>query len=285
VITRSHEFAVRCSPFRLPCELRSGEYFAGLFILGCASGLASRVVQSVNGLGWRDALTNSFDISAIIWIACISGISLVLRDRTTGIGLRELALGAGAVFLVILPIGALSWVAVTGLSLYILGFTRCASSRRGACILLAATVPVLWSRMLFQFFARLILGVDASLVSWLLGTHRTGTLVEFADNSGQLVILPSCSSLANVSLAFLCWVTLSQLLRHRKSAYDFLWCLLACASVVAINVTRVAISGLSHWHYAILHSHLSDALGSMILFGLIVVICAIGVRRELFRPT
>ena len=209
MITRSHEFAVRCLQFRLPSELRCGEYFAGLFILGCGSGLASRVVQSVNRLGWQDALTNSFDISAIIWIACISGVSLVLRDRTTGIGLRELALGAGAVFLVILPIGALSWVAVTGLSLYILVFTRCASSRRGACILLAATVPVLWSRMLFQFFARLILGVDASLVSWLLGTHRTGTLVEFADNSGQLVILPSCSSLANVSLAFLCWVTLS----------------------------------------------------------------------------
>ena len=62
--------------------------------------------------------------------------------------------------------------------------------------------------MLFQLFANFILAVDASLVSWLLGTHRTGNLVEFADKSGQLVIFPACSSLANVSLAFLCWVTL-----------------------------------------------------------------------------
>jgi hypothetical protein len=178
--------------------------------------------------------------------------SLVLRDRTTGIGLRELILGAGFDFLVILPIGPLSWIAVSGLSLYILVFTRCATSRRGACILLAATVPMLWSRLLFQFFASSILGVDALLVGWLLGTHRTGTLVEFADNSGQLMIFPTCSSLANVSLAFLCWVTLSQLVCHTKSIYDFLWCLLACASVVAVNGARLAVSGLSQWHYAII---------------------------------
>src|SRR5262249_17317053 len=114
------------------------------------------------------------------------------------------------------------------------------------------------------------------------GTHRTGTLVEFADNSGQLVVLPGCSSLANVSLAFLCWVFLSQLLSHKKSAYDFLWCLLACASVVAVNVSRLAIMGLSQWHYAVLHNHWSDALGSMVILGLIIGITALGVRRELF---
>jgi hypothetical protein len=285
VVTCLGELAVRSSLLRLANELRRGEYFAGLFILGCASGLASRVIQSVNRLGWEDALTNTFEISAIVWIACISGVSLVIHDRTTGIGFRELALGVAVVLLVILPIGHLSWIAVTGLSLYIVGFTRCTISRRGAFILLAATVPMLWSRILFQFFASSILQADASLVSWLLGAHQTGAIVEFADRSGQLVILPSCSSLANVSLALLCWVTLSQLVRHRKSAYDVFWCLLACASVVAVNVARIAISGLSQWHYTIFHNHWSDALGSMIILGLIVGISALGVRRELFWPS
>ena len=111
---------------------------------------------------------------------------------------------------------------MTLLCLYILVSSSEPSLRRGAVILLATTVPMLWSRLLFQFFANLILEIDASLVCWLLGTRRTGNLVEFADGNGVLAILPSCSSLANVSLAFLCWITVSQIVCHKKSAYDLL---------------------------------------------------------------
>ena len=283
MIARSGELLLRSSVLRIASELRRGEYFAGLFILGCVSGFTSRIIQSANRLGWTDALFSTFEISVIIWISSIAGVSLVLRDRTAGVRCPEVALGAGFVFLVILPIGSLSWIAVTGLCLYILVSKDVATSRRGAFILLATTVPLLWSCLLFQFFASLILGVDASLVSWLLGTHRTGDLVEFADGSAQLVILPACSSLANVSLAFLCWVTLSQLTCHKKSVCDLLWCLLSCASVVAVNVTRMSISGLSQWHYATFHSYWGDAVANVIILGLVVGISALGVRRELFQ--
>jgi len=74
----------------------------------------------------------------------------------------------------------------------------------GATILLATTVPMLWSRLFFDLFANFALDVDASLAGWMLGTHRTANMVEFADHSGTLVIFPSCSSLANVSPALLC---------------------------------------------------------------------------------
>ena len=99
---------------------------------------------------------------------------------------------------------------MTSLSLYILVSADVATSRRGAFILLATTVPMLWSRVLFHLFANFILGVDASLVSWILGTHRIGNAVEFADSSAQLVIFPACSSLANASLAV-------SVLGHRES--------------------------------------------------------------------
>jgi hypothetical protein len=282
---RSGERAIRGSVLRIASELRRGEYFGALFLLACVSGLASRVIQSVNRLGWADALFNTFDISVIVWISCIAGVSLILRDRTVGVRSVELAFGVGLVFLVILPIGPLSWIAVTGLSLYILVSTDVPTSRRGAFILLATTVPMLWSRMLFQFFASLILKADALFVSWLLGTDRTGNVVEFADGSAHLVILPACSSLANVSLGFLCWVTFSELVCHRKSAYDLLWCLLICTSVVAVNVTRIAILGLSQWHYDTFHNQWSAAVTNSIMLGLIVGISALGVRRELFRHT
>ena len=147
--------------------------------------------------------------------------------------------------------------------------------------MLATTVPMLWSRMLFKFFANFILAADASLVSWLLGTQRSGNLVEFADRSGQLVIYPACSSLANVSLAFLCWVTVSQLVSHRKSVSDLFWCLLSCVAVVAVNVIRMSIVGLSDWHYATFHSGWGDAVVNIITLILILAITALGVRREL----
>jgi hypothetical protein len=283
VIAYSNELIARGSALRTARELPRGEFFAGLFALGCVSGLASRVIQSVNRLGWADALFNTFDISVIVWISCAAGVSLVLRDRTIGMRSSELAIGAAFVFLVILPIGPLSWLAVTALSLYIIISANVASSRRGAFILLATTVPMLWSRLLFQFFANLILQIDASLVGWILGTHRTGDIVKFADGSGVLVILPACSSLANVSLAFLCWATVSQLVGHKKSAYDLLWCLLACISVIAVNVTRMSLMGLSQWNYISVHGPWGDAVGNTIILGLIVGISVLGVRRELFQ--
>jgi len=282
VNTRAEEFAIRGSIWRMAGELSRGEYFAGLFIAGCASGLASRIIHSVEEVGWAKAFFRTFDISVIVLFSCVAGLALIAHDCTKGVRSFEIALGTGFVLLIILPIGPLSWIAVTGLGLYVLLFSDVADSRRGASILLAVTVPMLWSRMLFHFFASYILAADALLVSWLLGTRRTGNLVEFADKSGQLVIFPLCSSLANVSLALLCWVTFSQIVSH-KSRYDFLWCLLACAAVVAVNVTRMTILGISEWHYATFHNEWGDAAANIIILGLIVGICVLGVRRELFQ--
>ncbi|MCA1453684.1 hypothetical protein I6F35_10725 [Bradyrhizobium sp. BRP22] len=260
-----------------------GEFFAGLFAIGCISGLASRVFQSANKLGWMEALSETFEVSVVVWVSCAAGVYLVLQDRTTGIRSFEVAIGAAFAFLILLPIGALSWLAVAALGLYVIIFSEDPSARRGAFILVATTVPVIWSRLLFQFFADLILRIDASLVGWLLRTPRTGDIVGFADGSGVLVILPGCSSLANMSLAFLCWITLSRLVDHKRSAYDPFWCLLACVSVIAVNVTRMSVMGLSQWHYDTFHSPLAAAVANAAMLGLILGCCLIGVRREFFQ--
>jgi hypothetical protein len=60
---RSGEWAIRGSVLRIASELRRGEYFGALFLLACVSGLASRIIQSVNRLGWADALFNTFHIT------------------------------------------------------------------------------------------------------------------------------------------------------------------------------------------------------------------------------
>ncbi len=266
-------------------EVARGEFFAALLVLGCVNGLGSRIIHVVNALGWANALANSFDVSAIVWLSCLAGISIILHDRTDEVRSADLAVGAGFLFQVILPVGPLSWFAVTGLCLYVFVSTNDSSLRRGAAILLATTVPMLWGRMVFELFATPILQADALLVGWLLGTRRIGNMVEFADGSGLLVIEPGCSSFTNVSLAFLCWVTVSRFVCHKKSVYDLLWCLLACAAVVAVNVTRLGMMGVSHAQFRQIHGQWGDMAANTIILGLTIGISALGVRRELFPRT
>jgi hypothetical protein len=180
-----------------------------------------------------------------------------------------------------LPIGGLSWVALSALSLYVILFSKPSSPRlRGAIILLSATVPMLWSPLLFRHFANAILNIDASLVGLILGTGSNGNIVPFADGSGSLVILPYCSSLANVSLAFLAWILISQWQPHRWSIWDLYCCLVAASFVVSVNVTRIGLMGLSQAHYKAIHSPWGFTITNLLVLGLTLGTCLLGVRRE-----
>jgi hypothetical protein len=259
------------------------EYFAALSIVGCVNGIGSKVIQGVAGQGWAEAVLSTFGISVIVWIAVAIGIRRVLDDYGDRISAADLAVGAMFLFLVALPVGGASWVALTALSLYMLQHSATSSTRRrGAVILLALTVPMLWSRLLFRCFSETILGIDASLVGRMLGTPQVGNLVRFADGGGDLMILPTCSSIANLSLVFLCWVTMSQAVEHRWRSRDLIWCFLAGASVVITNVTRMSLMGLSEESYHAVHSPLGDFTVNMITLCITVGICALGLRRELF---
>lgn len=263
--------------------LRRDEFFAGLCILALANGLCLQIIQSIGRLGWADAVLNGFEISAIVFIACAAGVSFTLRDSTDEIRPVDFIVGAGSLVFIILPIGAMSWLALTTLSVYMLLLTDATSlRRRGAMILLAITVPMLWSRLLFECFSKFILEIDASLVGWVMGTDRVGNMVRFADGSGNLAIYPACSSLANMSLAFLCWVTISQWAGHRWAPRDILWCSLIVSSVVAVNVTRLSLMGLSDWHYQTIHNQWGEILINAIISSLVVGVSVLGVRNELF---
>jgi exosortase/archaeosortase family protein len=84
-----------------------------------------------------------------------------------------------------------------------------------------------------------------------------------------------------VSLALLCWVTISAYVRHEWRVQDIFWCLLACSSVVAVNVIRISLLGLSSAHYQMLHAPLADSISNIIILVLIFAISVLGVRRDI----
>jgi hypothetical protein len=231
--------------------------------------------------GWIDAVVSTFGISAIVWIAGVLGIGLILKDCGDRISAADIAVGAIFLLLVALPGGGASWFALTALGIYLLlPWTPSSSRHRGAMILVTLTVPMLWSPLLFKCFSDTILGMDSFLVGELLGTPRSGNMVRFADGGGDLVILPGCSSIANLSLVVVCWGTMSQMVAHRWNSRDLAWCFLAGASVVAINVTRVSLMGLSERSYLTIHSPTGDLIANVIMLCLLIGFCLLGLRRE-----
>src|SRR4051794_30652394 len=83
--------------------LARNQWFAGVFAVGIANGLALPVIRSVRQLGWLDAAILSFGISAIVWIACISGAWLLSRAAGAAVSRRDIGVGAAALFLFALP--------------------------------------------------------------------------------------------------------------------------------------------------------------------------------------
>jgi hypothetical protein len=191
----------------------------------------------------------------------------------------------------VLPLSPLSWVALTGLALYILrgSFTLrdrqpLSPMRSGAWILLAITGAMFWGRALLLSASGPVLGTDAYLVGWLAGTETIGNTVRFADGDGYIWIAPYCSSLANISLAILCWVLFAQFRGVGWSFQSVGWCLLACLSVVVINVTRIGLMVLHQEQFDLIHGPIGAAVASWLSIVVVLGVCMWGTRRARLGP-
>jgi hypothetical protein len=253
--------------------------FAGLIVVGFANGVSHRVITVLSDDGGR-AFLNTFDISAIVWIAlAVCTLFLLAPPQRMGSKAdRVAAYLAIAAFLA--PVPQLSWLGLTGLGAYLAASAPPGSlHRRGAWILLAMTVPMFWSRAVFSLMSDVILGFDAVLVSLVLGTARSGNTVAFADGWGYFYVAPACSSLANISLALLCWVLTTQALGTARIA-RIGYCFLAAGAVVAINVARLTLTGISHANYELVHGPVGSAIAGWTTFAVVFAICLYGATHN-----
>jgi len=81
-------------------QIARNEFFAGLFLLGSANGIAARAIGTVHDNGWLNAAIGMFDVSAIVLAACASGLWLMMGGREQSVTRIDLAVGVGALALI-----------------------------------------------------------------------------------------------------------------------------------------------------------------------------------------
>lgn len=271
--------------------LSRAELFAGLSILGFANGIVGRARAMIVDNGLATALFNTFDISAIAWVAFYTCPALMLRAPKEAPSRGDRVVVACLVVAFMLPVSSgLSWIALTGLAFYLLRdtFTLRGSQppsflHRGAWVLLATTGAMFWGRTLLFAASDLVLQADAILVGWFAQASRTGNTVQLADGTGHLWIAPACSSLVNLSLAVLCWVLFMQSRGVQWSFGRAKWCLLACSAVIGINVTRIGMMVLHPGQYELIHGPVGAAAASWLTVAVTVAVCAYGTRPDSLR--
>jgi hypothetical protein len=261
-----------------------GALIATLFIFASFNGLAPLALGNVIASWWEHALFNTFGVSVIVWGAWVAACYLALlgwdSDRVT---LRDVVIACMVLVLVALPEARLSWLAVALLSAYVLWTSRRGSLQwRSAAIFFAICVPMLWGPLLLTVWPLPLLKIDAFLVGTVVGTRQIGNTIAFVDGLDTLEIWPACSSFHNISQAGLAWVALRLTLDQGLVLKDALWAALAMTSAVLVNLGRLSLMAVSLNYYYAAHGPLGSQIAGGLTVALIVLICMIGQRRELF---
>lgn len=261
-----------------------GGLFATLFIFASLNGLAAAAAESVIAAGWQQAIFDTFGVSVIVWGAWASASYLALlgwdADR---VGVRDIVIACIVLLFAALPEARLSWLGVALLS----GYVLCTSPRgsaqwRSAAIFCAICVPMLWGPLLLMAWPLPLLTIDAFLVGSVTGAKQSGNVVTFLDGAHTLQIWPPCSSFHNISQAGLAWVALRLTLGRNLVLTDALWAGLAMTAAVAVNLGRLSLMAVSLDYFSTVHGPLGSQIAGALTIVLIVLVCVIGQRRELF---
>lgn len=205
----------------------------------------------------------SIGISAFQLLAWFAVFRLLVRDPSTvaaayqdiavfgTLGIANVVLGA----INVMPTQRVIWIVATLAAIYIfLTSAKQSYARAAATVLLALCAQSLWGPLFFSLFALDLLRGDAILVGTILDATRSGFTWHdniIATQGHTIEIYAACSSFHNVSLALLCWVTLTKLSRPTWVSSDFIFGAAVCVVMIVANVTRLYVEALNHasWDY------------------------------------
>jgi hypothetical protein len=171
---------------------------------------------------------------------------------------RDFIIAVVLCLLVFMPTDRMIWVAADGLAIYLWVFYgRAATLRSAATVLVAMSVQAFWGHVFFHLVAYDLLRAETAVVGTLLRATRSGidwqdNVISSADGFG-IAIYTGCSSFFNLSLAMLCWITLTKLQRPFWRRSDFVVGAVVGGSMILLNLARLYVMALNidlyyYWH-------------------------------------
>ncbi len=131
------------------------------------------------------------------------------------------------------------------------------NTKAAGTVAAAVAVQAVWAPLIFSKISFVLLQIDAGIVGWLVsllvpGASWSGTVVSTPGGHDVAIYAP-CASFHNLSLASLCWVTLSMLHRPYWVRSDIFTGLGAMLIQFGFNIWRLVFVCLSlpmyeFWH-------------------------------------
>jgi len=150
------------------------------------------------------------------------------------------------------------WVAATGIAIYLWFFSDGDRKLRAAAVVLAAlAVQQLWGHLFFDLVAVHLLRAEAAVTGMLLEVLRPGTVwldnMVIGPEGYSVVILGGCSSFHNLSLAMLCWLTVSRWRHQDWRPRDFAIGAAIGGTMILFNIARICLMAWNidlyhYWH-------------------------------------
>ena len=251
------------------------ELFIWLASILCASAFA----QSMTHGGTTALSLESIGAFQILgWFAVLR--LLYLQTSSAPASRRDFWVAGVVGAIDLLPSGKATWIAATLAALYIYaGNEKGSNGRAGAAVLGALSVQSLWGPTLFSLFTVYLLRADAALVGVALKLTRGG--FDWHENvistQGFTVgIYNDCSSFHNISLAALCWISLTKLHRPTFIRSDFKFGAAACLAMIALNAARLYAISLGRESFAYWHDGAGAQIFAVTASFVIAAICAWG---------
>jgi hypothetical protein len=113
-----------------------------LVAIGFANGISEKVYRSVVDNGFAMAMSVTFDISAILWGACLAAVTTLVRAHADPSRRSHYAIGSLAGLTFLAPVPAVSWLGLCLIAVYLHATTSHTTMRRAAAMVFALTFPL-----------------------------------------------------------------------------------------------------------------------------------------------
>jgi exosortase/archaeosortase family protein len=241
---------------------------AGAIIVCVLNARALPIMQSLSLPGLLDPVLALFNVNAIVWLAFAAMISIAREgDNVAPLRRGDYGVLSVALLMALVPFATVSGVGVLLVSIWLFATSQAESpGRRISLIGIGLSCTLIIGRLLLILIGDNLLALDARLVAMLAGTQAEGNLVRFVDGT-QFQIAATCSSLHNMSLAFLLWATATQTLKLPVTFRLVGFAALSLVGVILVNIFRLTLIAWYPSDFEVLHHGWgSEALGWLSLF-------------------